>query len=514
MQLITYSHLLLANIYKLYALFLYRWVLGFHSRNIITSKTMEYYGVDIQHKDHLSKSELKLEAQYEDRLVAEFTRNHLFEGRNPDKLTTFMNNDVVSQAIEDSVLDVFELGIEGVKKFMLTRLVKEEGGNRPAQQFSSRLPKNHSLTFLNLFDVERDASELTEKQVIRVDRSIFKRLITAQLAGRSIDFAEAARYEALSVPISIFKTDKTMRGGTKSTLVTPMLKSAGVDKLSSLPPRTAKESQHAVDCMALVNSITITEKIKTFKHFSDEYNKVLFNMPSDRIDLDCDRYDKPSSKDDVRKGRAVQSGKRSNKKSSKRKKNIKNPVEKVLTPELEFPASEKEFKLFLTVKENKRQLQKLLAEGLLRSAPQNKTIIVSGAFEDPMEVRSNKLLPHEITALECDHEEADTRLALSVIKSPTSRSVVWCSDTDVLITLLANYPRIKDKEVYMRRGKEDFLPINDIARGLIAKGVELKSLPIMHAISGCDTVSFMYGIGKPTAWNTFIDHHVSSFRTQ
>ena len=111
MQLITYSHLLvlLANIYKLYALFLYRWVLGFHSRNIITSKTMEYYGVHTHHKNHLSKSELKLEAQYEDRPEAEFTRNHLFEGRNPDKLTTFMNNDVASQAIEDSVLDVFEL---------------------------------------------------------------------------------------------------------------------------------------------------------------------------------------------------------------------------------------------------------------------------------------------------------------------------------------------------------------------------------------------------------------------
>ena len=73
--------------------------------------------------------------------------------------------------------------------------------------------------------------------------------------------------------------------------------------------------------MALVNSISITEEIKTFKHFSVEYNKV-FNMPSDRIDLDCDRYNKPSSKDDVRNGRAVQSTKPSNKKSSNRKKNI------------------------------------------------------------------------------------------------------------------------------------------------------------------------------------------------
>ena len=78
----------------------------------------------------------------------------------------------------------------------------------------------------------------------------------------------------------------------------------------------------------------------------------------------------------------------------------------------------------LTLNPNKRQLQQLLAEGLLRSAPTDKTISVSGAFEDPMEVRSNKLLPHEIRALECDHEEADTRLVLSVLKSP-ARSVVW-----------------------------------------------------------------------------------------
>ena len=67
--------------------------------------------------------------------------------------------------------------------------------------------------------------------------------------------------------------------------------------------------------MALVNCICITKEIKTFKHFSDEYNKVVFNMPSDRIDLDCDWYDNPSSKDDDRKVRVVQSAKPSNKKS-------------------------------------------------------------------------------------------------------------------------------------------------------------------------------------------------------
>ncbi len=278
-----------------------RWVLGFHSRNIITQQTLTYYGLDTQHKNHISNSELKLEALYEDLLVAEFTRNRLFEGRNPEKLTTFMNNDVASQAIEETVLEVFEQGQEGVRKFMLERLVNAEGEDQPSQAFSSRLPRNNHPMFLNLFDVVQ-SSGLTEKQVIQADRALFKCLITAQMAGRSVDFAEAARHEALSVPISIFKTvDKSMRDGTKSTLVDPMLKSAGVEKLKSLPPCPMNESHHAVDCMALVNSIEITEDIKTFKDFSDNFNKVVYRMPSSKISLDCDRYDKPSPKESTRK---------------------------------------------------------------------------------------------------------------------------------------------------------------------------------------------------------------------
>ena len=69
--------------------------------------------------------------------------------------------------------------------------------------------------------------------------------------------------------------------------------------------------------MALVNSFSITKEIKIFKHFTDEYNKAVFNMTSDRIDLDCDQYNKPSSKYNVKNDRAVQSAKPSNKKLSK-----------------------------------------------------------------------------------------------------------------------------------------------------------------------------------------------------
>ena len=482
-------------------------MLSHHSRNVITAQTMEYYGIGTKHKDHISNSELKLEAEYEDQLVAEFTRNHLFEGRNPEKLTTFMNKDVASQAIEDSLLDMWDLGDDGVRTFMLNRLVGAGEENKPAVQFSARLSKVKAPTFLKLFDVEKSPGNLTEQQIVRADRKIFKRLVTAQLAGREVDFQEAARYEAFSVPIALFKTDKTMRGGTKSTLVTPILKSAGVDKLHSIPPKPASDSQHGIDVMCLVNSTPITEDIKTFHDFSDIICNTVYSMPSNRIDAACDRYDKLSPKGGTRNARATQTKKASNKKSTK-KKMKKVAVEKVLTPELAFPANEKEFKLFLTLDKNKERLQMLLGTDLIENAPPNKTIVVTGAFEDPTEVRSNKLSPGEIRALECDHEEADTRLVFNIVNSTCPRSVLWGNDTDYLFSLLSSYSRIKHKEVYMRRAKNDYLDIIAVAKGLIAKGINLKSMSLMHTISGCDQVSYVYGIGKPTAWKTYLEHHV------
>ena len=55
-------------------------------------------------------------------------------------------------------------------------------------------------------------------------------------------------------------------------------------------------------------------------------------------------------------------------------------VEKNLSPELEFPESDKEFKLFLSHPQNKTQLQQLLGEGILKSVKMGKTVIVTAAF--------------------------------------------------------------------------------------------------------------------------------------
>ena len=74
--------------------------------------------------------------------------------------------------------------------------------------------------------------------------------------------------------------------------------------------------------------------------------------------------------------------------------------------------------------ENKQHLQLLLGNALIENAPPDKTIVVSGAFEDPAEVRSNKLSARELEELTCDHEEADTRIVLHVDRANKAWSIM------------------------------------------------------------------------------------------
>ena len=129
-----------------------------------------------------------------------------------------------------------------------------------------------------------------------------------------------------------------MRGGHKSVLVDPMLKSAGVAKLPEIPPKPSSASHYCVDLMYLIRSIPITDEMKSFEDFTNKACDTVYNMPATQIDIAGDRYDKSSAKDDTRKGRAKKT-KASNKKIKK------VAVEKILTPESEFPANEKDFHL-------------------------------------------------------------------------------------------------------------------------------------------------------------------------
>ena len=348
---------------------------------------------------------------------------------------------------------------------------------------------------------------MTEKEVVQCDRSVLKRLVTAKLAGRDVDYVGAVKHETLPVPIALFKTDKSMRSGNKSALVNSLLNSSGVEIQNWIPAKPTNQSHHIVDLMFVLNLIRPLKTMKIFGEWSDAVCKYIYALLSDQIDIMGDRYDrKKSTKSNARKSRASKSAKKTTKKKIR-----KVAVEKVIDRETQLPANEEEWKLFLTLDVNKERIQLLVGTDLIDKAPANKTIVVSGVFEDRTDIRSNKLPQTELDKLQCDHEEADTRIVRSAVLNDLPRSVILANDTDVLVSLLSNLEKAPHgKELYMRRAKHDILDVRRIGQGLIRNyHLSLPSLGIFHPLTGDDQNCFMHNRGKVICWDEFLKHHVS-----
>ena len=57
--------------------------------SVITENIFEYYGVS-QINGKMSPSKLKRDVDYEDKLMAQMTKHHLFDGKSQGKLTAII----------------------------------------------------------------------------------------------------------------------------------------------------------------------------------------------------------------------------------------------------------------------------------------------------------------------------------------------------------------------------------------------------------------------------------------
>ena len=137
-----------------------------------------------------------------------------------------------------------------------------------------------------MFDIEIQC-DITEKGVGNVKKKILQRLVTAYQAKIGVDFYRVARYEALSILIVLFKTDRSMKCGAKSFLVhvNPLLETADVQKLQTRLANPPSDSQYIVGDMYLVNNIKLSDKIITSLHLSDGLCKAVYYLKSDKNDV-------------------------------------------------------------------------------------------------------------------------------------------------------------------------------------------------------------------------------------
>ena len=102
----------------------------------------------------------------------------------------------------------------------------------------------------------------------------------------------------------------------------------------------------------------------------------------------------------------------------------------------------------------------------------------------------------------CNHEEADTRLILHAAESKQD-VVIVAKDTDVLVLMVWAFAFLDVKcKWFFRKDDGQFADVGDICSHF---GRDLcLHLPALHALSGCDTTSYFYNVGKVKLLKTVI----------
>jgi hypothetical protein len=176
-----------------------------------------------------------------------------------------------------------------------------------------------------------------------------------------------------------------------------------------------------------------------------------------------------------------------------------------------------DWKKFLSNNRNKQELISFIGEFISKFVnadnplPVEQTLYLAGTFRNLEVVK--KIAGDQVTDcvdLFSIQEEADTRIILHALhadeqfgkSSVKGRIIIKCSDTDVLVLCVHYYPRMQNTDqLWLLMGSvtsikdgRRYIPVHDLCSSLSSIACEI--LPAIHALTGCDITSAIFGIGK------------------
>ena len=115
--------------------------------------------------------------------------------------------------------------------------------------------------------------------------------------------------------------------------------------------------------------------------------------------------------------------------------------------------------------------------------------------------------------LSSTHKEADTRVCLhvlSAIKNGCKRIIIRASDTDIVVIALYLFEQLASEglEELFIKSKDYYIPVHEVEK--VFADNEKAMLPLLHALSGCDTTSFLFGKGKRAFMNAVAEMNVAT----
>ena len=303
-------------------------------------------------------------------------------------------------------------------------------------------------------------------------------------SGRNIDLQDIFSYELAPVPTSMFTQDG-MRICTAKSKLKHML------QVEVPQTHAANADIIVIDGSALLWTIhwpvdgTVADFVENVKTRLAKY------LYSSDVYLVFDRYYENSIKTTAREER--QSGVVSRKHHLLR--STKLPAQKTI----------------LSSTENKKQLVAILCDELTgdRIFHHEKTfehkLVVTGESPIPIEIHGEDIRHRD--DLETHQEEADTIIVQQVLENVNEacQISVISDDTDVFVLLLYHY-QMKGLSLQMNMisPKKNSTAI-DIKQTATNHHSLISQLLPAHALSGCDTVASMHGIGKGTVLKAIKD---------
>ena len=394
-------------------------------------------------------------------------------------LMTLDTGEVMDPEVANCLRDAQNIGQTMFREFVSERIEKA------TKPLSDVIPRVRLYTFSNRPPADLKKS-ITKLGSAKSNTVLITKLFLSLKARPDADIDEFFHHENQREPPALSFQGKLM-SGTKSTLLNclPAMPNPGCRDASL-------ESTVVLFDMAAIIHMVKPQRASLFGEYTQmqllPFLESQLTECCTRVDAVWDTYHISSLKSQTRINRGETAGRRTK-----------------VSPKIPLPKGS-EWQRFLNDSANKDALFKFLSDELHRKTSEARYLLLTTKAESVLSNRHT-----DITNLApCQHEEADTRLMLHLYHAAQNgqrKAYIRTVDTDVIVLAMAHFNQLDLTELWVGLGTGKHfreIPIHVMCEQLGPR--RCQSLLLFHAFTGCDVTSFMFGIGKKTAWNAWLSY--------
>ena len=454
----------------------HRWILSQNERAAITRQCQTLAG---SHSESRRRKDLDTARTIRDERHIQNLMSTITSMMDPfdpkADLVSISSGIIASPTVKHDLLNAYETGEHLLCSFMESRLLTN------TVDFYSILKAQKLKTFTA--QVKSTSTVTSKKEItLKADRNLFARLLIIGQT-RQLDMRGVLSYSLSPVSLPLASADGSLAKTNKSALMDLMERR--VDNVLALS--MSDDPAVIVDGVAVIQGLVRIPE--TFLNLAQNIQaaliQIMVRFGSSRIDFVCDRYPDISIKNAEHSRRSTQG----------------TCVTRLLYgPDQKVPS---QWKKFLASGKNKEALIDFLfttwRSTSLPNLGRDYSIYVTHSDQcHVLKATSGEVCVQFVDELQCDHEEADTRLMLHAKHASSSYRdiVIHSSDTDVAVIAVALGVQIQ-ANLFFSTGVKNRARVIDIGRIRSNLGEELSQALIgFHILTGCDSTSCFYGKGK------------------